>query len=208
LFGHSTLGADALLYGHRRIKGVDVFFFDNSNHQINEEQLAYARQHLATREAVPAVVLLHMPLALPGVDLPPKELCGHRAWGFASDELAEVEGRPRWPATNLKSTHEFIELVQSHSAPSGRLVALLTGHVHRDFSSDLPLAAQMENVTHLACGADSRGCRMGDIFDRHLKLLSSGLVEDHEPAKAKGALQYSTLDAAEGGFRLLSLRHS
>ncbi|CAJ1327284.1 unnamed protein product, partial [Effrenium voratum] len=51
LFGHSTLGADALLYGHRRIKGVDVFFFDNSNHQINEEQLAYARQHLATREA-------------------------------------------------------------------------------------------------------------------------------------------------------------
>ncbi|CAJ1422957.1 unnamed protein product, partial [Effrenium voratum] len=131
--------------------------------------------------AVPAVVLLHMPLALPGVDLPPKELCGHRAWGFASDELAEVEGRPRWPATNLKSTREFIELVQSHSAPSGRLVALLTGHVHRDFSSDLPLAAQMENVTHLACGADSRGCRMGDIFDRHLKLLSSGLVEDHEP---------------------------
>jgi hypothetical protein len=32
-----------------------------------------------------AVVLLHIPLMLPGMSLPPKELCGHQQWGAATD---------------------------------------------------------------------------------------------------------------------------
>ena len=31
------------------------------------------------------VVLLHIPLQLPGLTLPPKELCGHHQWGAATD---------------------------------------------------------------------------------------------------------------------------
>ncbi|OLQ08364.1 hypothetical protein AK812_SmicGene8109 [Symbiodinium microadriaticum] len=187
IFAHSAVpssGMQGLLYGHLRIKGVDVYFLDNSNYQVNEEQLEFARQHIASNDpqAPPAVLLLHMPLALPGVALPPKD---------------------PWP--NLQSTRDFLEFVKSQSAPKGRIVALLTGHVHRDFSTDIPSPAFLENVTHLACAPGSR-CALGRAFARHRDVLATGtdpeLLQESR-VLASGAVQYSTLDAAEGGFRSL-----
>ncbi|CAE7570898.1 unnamed protein product [Symbiodinium pilosum] len=210
------MGNYGMLYGHVRIKGVDIYFLDNSNYQINQEQLAFARDHISRRSpegSGPAVLLLHMPLALPGVNLPPKEVCGNPTWGASSDDLSEIEGRPAWPAEgNLQSTYDFIQLVKEQTAPKGRIVALLTGHVHRDFSTELPSASFLfENVTNLAC-AKSSSCRLGRANARHRDMLenmgTSELLEGESRVLASGAVQYSTLDAAEGGFRLLSVRRS
>merc|ERR1711879_241497 len=126
-------------YGKTAVKGVDVFFVDNSNYQVNQEQLEYLKENLEQNNSSPAVLLLHMPLKLDGTPpLDPKYLCGHPSWGASVDDLFVTEGRPRWPEEgNAASTLEFIDLVKKHSAPSGRLVALLTGHVHKDFSAKL-----------------------------------------------------------------------
>jgi len=205
LFDGSAARADASagpgaghLYGHATVRGVDVFFVDNSNHQVNEEQLRYATSLLQQNSSSPAVLLMHMPLKLEATPtLEPKYLCGHPEWGAATDELYNVELRPRWPKEgNSPSTQAFIELIQKHSAPEGRLAALLTGHVHKDFSSmledkKLPSAA---NLTALSCTKDSPGCKM------HASSLMEG------SSQATGALQYATLDAAEGGYRLLTVR--
>jgi len=182
------------LYGLTTLKGTDVMFIDNSNHQVNEEQLLFAREQLAdhSRRGTPVVLLLHMPLALPGLELEPKYVCGHPQWGAAMDENWSTEGRPKWPVEgNAPSTRAFIDLVQSHAAPSGRIVALLTGHVHKDFSASLQdhRLPAVANLTVLACGSHLPGCGV------------------HEGGSgANGALQYITLDAAEGGYRLLTIQ--
>ena len=38
-----------------------------------------------------------------------------------------MEGRPRWPAGNLQSTLDFRDLLQAKAAPSGPVVAVLSG---------------------------------------------------------------------------------
>jgi len=205
LFEHSAARADAAagpgaghLYGKTSVRGVDVFFVDNSNHQVNQEQLKYMKDQLERDSSKPAVLLMHIPLKLPGTppSLQPKYLCGHPAWGSHTDENSLLEMRPQWPKEgNSPSTAAFIELVQQHSAPAGRLAALLTGHVHKDFTAkledvNLPSAA---NLTALSCAKEQLGCKM--------QTATRG-----SSAEAMGALQYTTLDAAEGGYRLLTVR--
>merc|ERR1711920_188074 len=88
----------------------------------------------------PIVLLLHVPLAVPGTHMPPKESCGDPTWGAATDVNHEIEGRPTWPEGNKPSTKEFLELVQAQAAPVGRIVALLAGHIHRETVADLGIA--------------------------------------------------------------------
>jgi len=209
LFDSSAATSPNGLYGRHTVKGVDVIFFDNSNHQINEEQLAFAREHLTNSpsQAGPVVLMLHIPLNLPGLELPPKETCGDPRWGTASDELAATEGRTKWPSQNDPATYSFMELVRNNSAPTGRIIALLTGHVHRDFS--IPVHSQqsfLENATALSCSANDESCLLGSAFERHMQYMSPHL--NGEPRYAKGAVQYSTLDAAEGGYRMLQIRRA
>lgn len=211
LFEHSLMPHSGL-HGHATLKGVEILALDNSNHQINQQQLDFARSRLGPQAAgtpgPPVLLLLHMPLALPGVGLPPKESCGHARWGAAADENWELEARPRWPQGNLPSTLEFLELVRGHAAPEGRIVALLSGHVHRDFSvaarrAEGPSAA---NRTSLACDAGAPGCALRPGV---AVLEAGGAVGAGEPLlEAEGAVQYTTLDAAEGGYRLLTIRHT
>jgi len=195
-----------LTYGHLRQKGIDVIFLDNSNYQIDDEQLAFAKKHFSRNEMEhgPLLLLLHMPLAFAGVHLEPKEVCGHQDWGASTDTLSKTEGRPRWPeAGNLPSTMAFIELVKTHTAPAGRVVALMTGHVHQDFTNTLPTGTPQ---TSLACAAGTKGCTLDHSWDaKAVTLLSKGVVPDLHPSRAIGALQYSTLDAAEGGYRMLTV---
>lgn len=216
------------LYSATELNGVEVLTLDNSNHQINAEQLEFSRQRLA-RTAGPVVLLMHMPLALPGVDLLPKECCGHPDWGAQTDELFKTEGRPRWPEGNLPSTTAFMMLVRQQAAPVGRIVAVLTGHVHRDFGTELFDKTSAANVTALACDVKSNGCSLrmsapGWSQERShhsssflyggasttaalAEVLQSGsAVGDKDTLmEAEGAVQYTTLDAAEGGYRLLTV---
>jgi predicted MPP superfamily phosphohydrolase len=187
------------LYGKTSVRGVDVAFIDNSNYQVSEEQTSFLQTQLQGDSSKPLVLLMHMPLKLKGTpQLEPKYLCGHPDWGAASDDLAEIEGRPRWPEEgNSASTMSFIQLVQQHSAPAGRLAALLTGHVHQDFSAALhdKKAPHAANLTALACMEDQPGCQLQT-------------AKDGQKSEALGALQYTTLDAAEGGYRLLTVRRT
>mmetsp|Transcript_23447 Transcript_23447/g.42313 ORF Transcript_23447/g.42313 Transcript_23447/m.42313 type:complete len:430 (+) Transcript_23447:68-1357(+) len=200
-------------YGHLRQKGVDVLFLDNSNYQIDSEQLAFAQKHFSkdVNEHGPLLLLLHMPLFLDGVDLEPKEVCGHPAWGASTDNLAECEGRPKWPEEgNLNSTMAFLELVKTHTAPAGRVVAIMTGHVHKDFSNKVATGTPQ---TSLACSADAKGCSLLENWQvqdnaagEAVQLTSLGAQPGLYTSSANGALQYSTLDAAEGGFRMLTVQ--
>jgi len=204
----SSLLPDSRLYGRTLLKGVEILVLDNSNYQITQEQLDFARRHLVGR-GPPTLLMLHMPLALPGVDLPPQLVCGHPEWGAAVDRDWETESRPRWPEEgNLLSTQEFLELVRAQAAPAGRIVALLTGHVHRDFSTPAggSRGRSAANHTTLACDALLPGCAIrsgATVFEAG---SAAGAVE--LPLEAKGAVQYTTLDAAEGGFRLLTMQPS
>jgi len=219
LFDHSIASATGgpaagRLYGKTSVRGVDVMFVDNSNYQVNEEQSSFLQAELQRDSSTPAVLLMHMPLKLAGTPpLAPKYLCGHPEWGAASDDSYEVESRPRWPQEgNSPSTMAFLDLVQQHSAPSGRLAAMLTGHVHKDFSAALRCvdlkrantgrlkrrgcasasAPNAANLTALACENGQRGCELR-------------AATNDGKSEATGALQYTTLDAAEGGYRLLTI---
>lgn len=191
------------LYGSVVLKGVELMVIDNSNYQITEEQLQFARERLH-RKAGPVILLLHIPLALPGLSLPPKACCGHSAWGAMTDDLYRVEGRPRWPAEgNAPETLAFLELVRASAAPAGRIAALLTGHVHRDFSVDLVDSQSAANHTALACSASQPGCLLrpaASVFQ-----VGAALAGQEALMEAHGAVQYTTLDAAEGGYRLLEV---
>merc|ERR1712151_380017 len=103
---------------------------------------------------------------LPGVNLQPKEVCGHPSWGGPVDPLADTEGRPRWPDEgNLASTNSFITLVQEHAAPNGRIIGLLTGHIHHDFANAVEGAVRgtTRNLTALVCGQSRDGCGIGRV---------------------------------------------
>lgn len=192
------------LYSHVNVKGVDLLTFDNSNYQINNEQLAFARKHLHEKLSAPVLMLLHMPLALPGLHLPPELSCGHPEWGAASDRSWELEGRPQWPEEgNLPSTLAFIELVQSNVAPTGRIIAILTGHVHRDFSTELEDKQNAANHTMLVCDQRQSGCALRP--GTSLMQVGSAIGGQTHAMEAEGAIQYTTLDGAEGGYRLVQI---
>lgn len=183
------------LYGHTNVRGVDIILVDNSNYQVTEEQLAFTRNILAASKDAPAVLVMHIPLKLPGTpSLEPKYVCGHPQWGWYSDDVWQIEQRPRWPRRgNLPSTIAFVELVRANSAPNGRIVTLLTGHVHREFSA-------WANFTSPPCGGQ-QGCRLRRSAAGSLLQRGHGVSVD----RLEGALQYTTLDAAEGGYRILTV---
>eukprot|EP00928_Gymnodinium_smaydae_P050610 TRINITY_DN34166_c0_g1_i1.p1 TRINITY_DN34166_c0_g1~~TRINITY_DN34166_c0_g1_i1.p1 ORF type:complete len:422 (+),score=63.95 TRINITY_DN34166_c0_g1_i1:2-1267(+) len=182
------------LYGSRQIKGVDVYYFDNSNFQINEEQLAFAQKKLGdSSKRAPAVVLLHIPLMFPGVDLPPQEVCGHPEWGSARDVNGGVENRTSWPKENLPSTLSFLRFVQAQSAPSGRIVAVLAGHTHLQAATSFSDKALSD-----------------DHLNRELLMMDGDISDDDGAAETwqtvRRAAQYVTDPAASGNYQLLKIR--
>ena len=87
--GHWNRPGIGILYGCTVIKGLLLLFIDNSNYQVDADQLEFARVQLeSVSKDTPIVILLHIPLMLPGVTLPAKELCGHAQWGAATDTVA------------------------------------------------------------------------------------------------------------------------
>ncbi|WP_420402046.1 metallophosphoesterase family protein [Flagellimonas sp.] len=107
------------------IKGIRFLAIDNSTYQINEEQLAFFNEQVAS--GIPLVLLVHIPLYAPG-----KSIwfgCGNPNWGAATDSNHELERRPKWPASgHTQTTISFHK--QVFNAPN--LLGIFAGHIHRN----------------------------------------------------------------------------
>ena len=64
------------------IKGIRFLAIDNSNYQINEEQLAFLEKHIAS--GIPLVLLVHITMYASGKDI--NFGCVNPNWGDALDQ--------------------------------------------------------------------------------------------------------------------------
>ena len=107
------------------IKGIRFLAIDNSTYQINEEQLDFFTEQVAT--GMPLVLLVHIPMYAPGKKI--SFGCGNPNWGAATDRNFELERRNKWPESgHTKTTFNFHKKV--FTAPN--LLGVLAGHVHRN----------------------------------------------------------------------------
>jgi DNA repair exonuclease SbcCD nuclease subunit len=107
------------------IKGIRFLAIDNSTYQINEEQLAFFIEQVAT--GMPLVLLVHIPMYAPGKKI--SFGCGNPNWGAATDRNFELERRPKWTESgHTQTTLNFHKKV--FTAPN--LLGVFAGHVHRN----------------------------------------------------------------------------
>lgn len=107
------------------IKGIRFLAIDNSTYQINEEQLAFFTEQVAS--GIPLVLLVHIPMYAPGRNI--SFGCGNPNWGAATDRNYKLERRPKWPESgHTQTTFEFHK--QVFSAPN--LLGIFAGHIHQN----------------------------------------------------------------------------
>ena len=107
------------------IKGVRFLAIDNSTYQINEAQLTFFKEQVAS--GMPLVLLVHIPMYAPGKKI--SFGCGNPNWGAATDRNFELERRPKWPENGHTQTSlDFHKEV--FNAPN--LLGIFTGHIHRN----------------------------------------------------------------------------
>ncbi|MEL6672431.1 MAG: metallophosphoesterase [Bacteroidota bacterium] len=107
------------------VKGVRCLAIDNSTYQINEEQLAFFREQVASGK--PLVLLVHIPLYAPGKNI--SFGCGNPHWGASVDRNFALERRPKWPEKgHTQTTFAFHKAV--FNAPN--LLGIFAGHIHKN----------------------------------------------------------------------------
>ena len=107
------------------IKGIRFLAIDNSTYEINEDQLAFFREQVAS--GMPLVLLVHIPLYAPGKGI--YFGCGNPNWGAATDRNFNIERRPKWPEQgHSQTTFNFHKEV--FNAPN--LLGIFAGHIHRN----------------------------------------------------------------------------
>lgn len=107
------------------IKGVRFLAIDNSTYQINEAQLVFFKEHIAS--GIPLVLLVHIPMYAPGKRI--SFGCGNPKWGAATDVNFKIERRPKWPESgHTQTTFDFHKEV--FDAPN--LLGIFSGHIHRN----------------------------------------------------------------------------
>jgi DNA repair exonuclease SbcCD nuclease subunit len=107
------------------IKGIRFLAIDNSTYQINEEQLAFFIEQVASGK--PLVLLVHIPMYAPGKKI--SFGCGNPNWGAATDQNFKLERRPKWPESgHTQTTLNFHKEV--FNAPN--LLGIFAGHIHRN----------------------------------------------------------------------------
>ncbi len=107
------------------IKEVRFLAIDNSIYQINEEQLTFFKEQVAS--GTPLVLLVHIPMYAPGKSI--YFGCGNPNWGAATDTNFELEKRPKWPESgHTQTTFDFYKTV--FNAPN--LLSVFSGHIHQN----------------------------------------------------------------------------
>ncbi|MFT4568463.1 MAG: DNA repair exonuclease SbcCD nuclease subunit [Saprospiraceae bacterium] len=107
------------------IKGVRYLAIDNSTYQINEKQLVFFKEQVAS--GMPLVLLVHIPMYAPGKKV--SFGCGNPNWGADTDINFKIERRPKWPESgHTQTTLTFHKEV--FNAPN--LLGIFAGHIHRN----------------------------------------------------------------------------
>ena len=107
------------------IKGIRFLAIDNSTYEINDEQLIFLSEQVAS--GLPLVLLVHIPMYAPGKKI--SFGCGNPFWGATTDRNSELERRPKWPENgHTKTTFEFCKKVFD----SSNVMGIFTGHIHRN----------------------------------------------------------------------------
>jgi hypothetical protein len=107
------------------IKGIRFLAIDNSTYEINEEQLIFLLEQVAS--GLPLVLLVHIPMYAPGKKI--SFGCGNPFWGATTDRNFELERRPKWPENgHTKTTFEFYKKVFD----SPNVMGIFAGHIHRN----------------------------------------------------------------------------
>jgi DNA repair exonuclease SbcCD nuclease subunit len=107
------------------IKGIRFLAIDNSTYEINEEQLTFFEEQVAS--GMPLVLLVHIPMYAPGKNI--SFGCGNPNWRADTDRNFELERRPRWPENgHTQTTLNFHKKV--FTAPN--LLGIFAGHIHRN----------------------------------------------------------------------------
>ena len=107
------------------IKGIRFLTIDNSTYEINDEQLIFFSEQVAS--GLPIVLLVHIPLYVPGKKI--SFGCGNPFWGATTDSNFELERRPKWPKDgHTKTTFDFHEKVFN----SSNVMGIFSGHIHRN----------------------------------------------------------------------------
>ena len=107
------------------IKGIRFLAIDNSTYQINDEQLTFFSNQVAS--GLPLVLLVHIPMYAPGKKI--SYGCGNPYWGAATDRNFKLERRPKWPDNgHTQTTFDFHKKV--FEAPN--LIGIFSGHIHQN----------------------------------------------------------------------------
>tara|TARA_B100001093_G_C26471016_1_gene860631 strand:+ start:14 stop:784 length:771 start_codon:yes stop_codon:yes gene_type:complete len=107
------------------IKGIRFLAIDNSTYEINDEQLTFFSEQVAS--GLPIVLLVHIPMYAPGKNI--SFGCGNPFWGAKTDRNFELERRPKWPENgHTKTTFEFYKRVFD----SSNLMGIFSGHIHKN----------------------------------------------------------------------------
>ena len=107
------------------IKGIRFLAIDNSTYEINDEQLIFLSEQVAS--GLPLVLLVHIPMYAPGKKI--SFGCGNPFWGATTDRNSELERRPKWPENgHTKTTFEFYKKVFD----SSNVMGIFAGHIHRN----------------------------------------------------------------------------
>ncbi len=105
------------------VNGIQFLQVDDSTYQVDDEQLAWVRERLATGR--PTVVLSHIPLSLPTLRAP--TIDRWKAPILIGDPDWDQESRERWKAgADRPTTLQYVQLL----AGAENLVAVFCGHVH------------------------------------------------------------------------------
>eukprot|EP00930_Biecheleria_cincta_P018271 TRINITY_DN14289_c0_g1_i1.p1 TRINITY_DN14289_c0_g1~~TRINITY_DN14289_c0_g1_i1.p1 ORF type:complete len:739 (+),score=115.81 TRINITY_DN14289_c0_g1_i1:42-2258(+) len=162
------------------LRGVNFVALDNSNYAFDQEQRAFLQTQLSRN--LPIVLLLHIPLHVPGGpgrDLTGTPRVGDPEWGDSIDAWAKMERRPRWPKENTPDTMATVELIRTRCVPHGPIVAILTGHEHMT--------------------------RANPVGSWHDPQSIPQIFGTHRWGHYSGTMQFTTQDGGHGASRILEV---
>lgn len=126
---------------------ADLLLIDNSTYEIQPEQLDFFRAR--ERKARPMILLLHIPLYVPGRPL--GFGCGHPDWKAQNDRSWQLERRQPWRSEgHTRTTMAFHRAVFC----SDHVMGILAGHIHS------PSVDVVDGIPQIVTEANARGAHL------------------------------------------------